>query len=189
MARRIAEITPRGGRILDLGTGTGTLAIALAAARPDAAVIAVDGDPQALALARRKRGADRVQWREGLAGELTLEDADVDAAVMSLLLHHLERAAKRRALRDVRRVLRPSGRLFVADWGRPHDPIMRAAFAVLQLIDGCAPAGAASSSSRPPLRVCNAWDGQCGCSSRWPVRRGQRRRSTSSTASTCAIGC
>jgi ubiquinone/menaquinone biosynthesis C-methylase UbiE len=136
MVERIAALTPGAGRILDVGAGTGTLAIALAAARPDASVVAVDGDPKVLDLARHKAGADRVEWRQGLAGELDVDDASADAAVMSLLLHHLEPAAKLRALHDVRRVLRPAGRLFVADWGRPHDPAMRAAFGVLQLIDG-----------------------------------------------------
>jgi len=57
---------------------------------------------------------------------------------MSLLLHHLGPDAKRSALADARRVLRPGGRLHVADWGRPHDPIMRGAFFVLQAIDGFA---------------------------------------------------
>jgi hypothetical protein len=55
---------------------------------------------------------------------------------MSLLLHHLQPAAKHAALADARRVLGPGGMLHVADWGRPHDPLMRAAFGVLQMIDG-----------------------------------------------------
>ena len=138
LVSRVAQTVPPGGTILDVGAGTGTLAIALAQARPDAQVLAVDGDPQALALARRKPGADAVRWQLGLAGELTLEPGTVDAAVMSLLLHHLAPTAKAAALRDVRRVLRPGGRLLIADWGRPHDPVMRAAFGVLQLIDGVA---------------------------------------------------
>jgi Methyltransferase domain len=37
---------------------------------------------------------------------------------------------------DVQRVLRPTGRLHIADWGRPHGPLMRTAFAALQLLDG-----------------------------------------------------
>jgi ubiquinone/menaquinone biosynthesis C-methylase UbiE len=133
---RIAAHVPRGGRIIDVGAGTGTLAIAIAARRPDAQVIAVDGDPEVLQLAQRKPGAERVTWRQGLAGALELEDASADAVVMSLLLHHLDPGAKHRALTDARRVLRPEGRLHVADWGRPHDSVMRAAFAVVQLIDG-----------------------------------------------------
>jgi ubiquinone/menaquinone biosynthesis C-methylase UbiE len=133
---RVSASTPAGGLIVDVGAGTGTLAIALAAARPDAQVIAVDGDPQTLAIAAGKLGADRVRWIQGFAGVLDLADAGADAIVMSLLLHHLVPDDKRRALRDARRALRADGRLHIADWGAPGDPLMRAAFGVLQLLDG-----------------------------------------------------
>lgn len=133
---RVAAHVPPGGRIVDVGAGTGTLAIALAGARPDAEVIAADGDPEALAIAARKPGGDRVRWQRGLAGEVELDDASVDAVVMSLLLHHLAPDAKRAALRDARRILRPGGRLHIADWGRPADLVMRVAFGALQLLDG-----------------------------------------------------
>jgi ubiquinone/menaquinone biosynthesis C-methylase UbiE len=136
LSDRIAEHLPHGGRIIDVGAGTGTLAIALAALRPDAEVIAVDGDAEVLRLAQRKPGADLVAWHQGLAGTLDLENASADAVVMSLLLHHLDPDAKHRALTDVRRVLRPDGWLHVADWGRPQDPLMRVAFGALQRIDG-----------------------------------------------------
>jgi SAM-dependent methyltransferase len=133
---RIVAHVPAGGRIVDVGAGTGTLAIAIAAARPDAEVIGVDGDPDVLDRAGRKRGGDGVSWRTGLAGELDLEVASADAVVMSLILHHLGPDAKRAAIADVHRVLRPTGRLHIADWGRPHDPLMRAAFGAVQLLDG-----------------------------------------------------
>ena len=136
LVARIADTLPNSGRIVDLGAGTGTLALALAASRPDAQVVAVDGDPAILRLAQAKRGAELVHWQTGLAGELDLEDASADAVVMSLLLHHLDRPSKLRALTDARRILRGNGQLHVADWGRPQDPMMRAAFGVLQLIDG-----------------------------------------------------
>lgn len=136
LAERVNAALPRGGTVVDVGCGTGTFAIALAARRPDASAVGVDGDPDILAIARSKPGAEGVDWREGLAGELDLADGSADAVVMSLLLHHLEPGAKRAALADARRVLRASGTLHVADWGRPHDPLMRAAFGVLQAIDG-----------------------------------------------------
>jgi ubiquinone/menaquinone biosynthesis C-methylase UbiE len=136
LAARIAGNVRPDGRIVDVGAGTGTLAIAIATARPDAEVIGIDGDPDVLDRARRKPGADTVSWRYGFAGRLDLEDKSVDAAVMSLLLHHLAPDAKRAALAEVRRVLRPTGRLHIADWGRPHGPFMRTAFAALQLLDG-----------------------------------------------------
>jgi len=114
--------------------GTGTLAIALAA--DGAEVIGVDGDPEVLALAHAKPGAEAVQWRKGVATALSLPGASADRVVMSLLLHHLDAGAKRTTLAEAWRVLRPGGRLHVADWGRPHDPAMRAAAGALQRIDG-----------------------------------------------------
>jgi ubiquinone/menaquinone biosynthesis C-methylase UbiE len=138
LADRVLAGLPRGGTVVDVGCGTGTFAIALAERRPDAAVAGVDGDAEILALARAKRGAERVVWRQGLAGALDLPGESTDAVVMSLLLHHLQPVAKRTALADARRVLRPGGTLHIADWGRPQDPLMRAAFGVLQAIDGFA---------------------------------------------------
>jgi ubiquinone/menaquinone biosynthesis C-methylase UbiE len=125
---------PPAATVVDVGCGTGTFAVALAAG--GAAVIGVDGDAEVLALARAKRGADAVQWRNGLATALPLPGASVDRVVMSLLLHHLDPVGKRTALAEAVRVLRPGGRLHVADWGRPRDPLMRAAAWALQRVDG-----------------------------------------------------
>jgi ubiquinone/menaquinone biosynthesis C-methylase UbiE len=133
---RVLGALPQGGTVVDVGCGTGTFAISLAGERPDATIIGVDGDPQILAAARAKAGAERVSWREGLAGELELENGSADAVVMSLLLHHLAPPVKRAALDDARRVLKPGGWLHVADWGRPHDPLMRSSFLLLQVLDG-----------------------------------------------------
>jgi ubiquinone/menaquinone biosynthesis C-methylase UbiE len=125
---------PPGAIVVDVGCGTGTLAIALAAS--GAEVIGVDGDPEVLALARAKAGADAVQWRKGTATALPLAGDSADRVVMSLLLHHLGVDAKRTALAEAVRVLRPGGRLHVADWGRPHDPLMRGAAWALERLDG-----------------------------------------------------
>lgn len=133
--RALAKV-PQAGTVVDLGAGTGTISIALAGARSDIHVIGVDGDPEILDRARAKPGAERVEWREGLAGQLDLEAASVDAAVMSLVLHHLGPATKGEALSDVCRVLKPGGELHVADWGRPATPLLRAAFFVLRVTDG-----------------------------------------------------
>jgi SAM-dependent methyltransferase len=132
----LAGLPADGGSILDVGCGTGTFAIALTAATPVAEVTGVDGDPDVLSIARRKRGAERVRWSEGLATSLPVPDESADRVVMSLLLHHLAPAAKRRALSEALRVLRPAGRLHIADWGRPSGPLMRVAFVAVQLVDG-----------------------------------------------------
>jgi ubiquinone/menaquinone biosynthesis C-methylase UbiE len=127
---------PADATVVDVGSGTGTQAIALVRARPDAHVVAVEGDAEAEAMARRKAGAERVDWRRGLASALPLADAGAHRVVMSLLLHHLPPDGKRAALAEARRVLVPGGQLHVADWGRPTDPLMRCCFFGLQLIDG-----------------------------------------------------
>jgi ubiquinone/menaquinone biosynthesis C-methylase UbiE len=132
-AQVLAGLVP-GTAVVDVGCGTGTLAIMLAAG--GAAVIGVDGDPEVLALAHAKPGAEAVQWRKGLATALPLPGASADRVVMSLLLHHLDPAGKRTALAEAVRVLRPGGRLHVADWGRPGDPLMRAAARALTRVDG-----------------------------------------------------
>jgi ubiquinone/menaquinone biosynthesis C-methylase UbiE len=120
--------------VVDVGCGTGTLAIALATDGAD--VVGVDGDAEVLALARAKPGADAVQWRKGLATALPLASASADRVVMSLLLHHLDAGAKRAALAEAVRVLRPGGRLHVADWGRPRDALTRVGAWALTRVDG-----------------------------------------------------
>ena len=134
LVREVLDGAPR--EVLDLGCGTGTLAIALAKAPGGARVTGIDGDPEILALARRKEGAESVELVEGLADALPFANASFDRVVTSLLLHHLQPEVKRATLAEARRVLRPGGRLHVADWGKAQDPVMRTLFAGLQVLDG-----------------------------------------------------
>lgn len=129
-----------GMRVLDVGSGTGTLTLMLAQAKPHVRVTGVDGDPDVLRIAREKadRAAVAVDFVEGLATSLPFEDASFDRVTTSLVLHHLTADDKVRALREMHRVLRPGGELNIADWGKPHGPMMRVAFIGVQLLDGFA---------------------------------------------------
>jgi ubiquinone/menaquinone biosynthesis C-methylase UbiE len=82
------------------------------------------------------RFGDRVRFSKSLAANLPVEDASIDVVVASLLIHHLAPVPKLDALREARRVLIPAGRLVIADWGRPHDPLARAGFLALRILDG-----------------------------------------------------
>lgn len=126
------------GEILDLGCGTGTLAVELALSAPRARLIGLDGDPGVLRRAAEKARAARVELEllEGSASAIPLADASVDCVVSSLLLHHLSPETKQLALAEVHRVLRIGGVFLLADWGEPSDPLMRAAFLAIQLLDG-----------------------------------------------------
>jgi ubiquinone/menaquinone biosynthesis C-methylase UbiE len=136
LSRQVLAGLPADGRIADVGAGTGTFAIGLAAAAPTAAVVAIDGDPEVLALAQAKDGAAAVEWERGLADALPLADSSCDRVAMSLLLHHLDAGGKRAALAEAQRVLRLGGSLHIADWGKPQDPLMRAGLFTLAVFDG-----------------------------------------------------
>jgi SAM-dependent methyltransferase len=136
--RRVLERAPlrEGERVLDLACGTGTLALAAARSVPGLRVVGVDGDPAILERARAKAGRD-VSFDEGLSTDLPYEDESFDVVLSTLFFHHLTDRAKLGSAEEVRRVLRPGGRLVIGDLGRPQDPLMRAAVLLtVQMLDG-----------------------------------------------------
>jgi ubiquinone/menaquinone biosynthesis C-methylase UbiE len=110
-------------RVLDVGCGTGTLAIRIKQEHPTITVIGVDPDPKALARAHRKaeRAQVSVHFERGFADALPYSDATFDRVFSSLMFHHLAKNEKEQALREIRRVLRPGGRLEFLDLASP-DP-------------------------------------------------------------------
>lgn len=123
-------------RIVELGCGTGSVSIPLAAKLPHASVIGVDIDRQALGIAQSKHGSDAVTWLQGSATDPPQAPGEADAAIISLVLHHLTPNDQPRALEAARELLKPGGTIHVIDWGIPKGPIPRAGFPVLQQIDG-----------------------------------------------------
>jgi len=111
-----------GMTVLDLGCGTGTLAAMIQQRTPGIVLYALDGDPQVLDQARQKahRAGVEVRWQEGLADQLPYPDGSFNRVLSSLVVHHLTRAAKQRAFREVYRVLKDGGEFHIADFGPPH---------------------------------------------------------------------
>lgn len=102
-----------GMHVLDVATGTGVLARAVAErGGPEGRVVGLDVNEGMLAVAARQ--APQLTWRLGRAEALPFEDASFDAVVSQFgLMFFEDRVA---ALREMRRVLRPGGRLAVAVW-------------------------------------------------------------------------
>jgi len=127
--RLIEQANPQAGeRILDLGCGTGTLTIMLQRQQPAAQVVGLDGDSRILDIAQKK--ADRVgiasiRWDTGLADELPYPDESFDKVITSMMLHHLTLPEKLGAFQEVLRILKPGASFHIADFGKPHDGLMR----------------------------------------------------------------
>ncbi|MGV9757650.1 class I SAM-dependent methyltransferase [Streptomyces tricolor] len=99
-----------GRRILDAGCGSGPLSAAL---RDRGAVVTgVDASAGMLALARRRLGDDADLHLADLNDRLPFADGAFDDVVASLVLHYLEDWGP--ALAELRRVLRPGGRLIAS---------------------------------------------------------------------------
>jgi len=96
-----------GKRLLDIGCGTGSHA-AVFAEEFRCEVSGIDASPGMLAEARQKLPA--ADLRLARAEDLPFDDCSFDAAVMMLVVHHLDRP---RAFREAHRVLRPGGSLAI----------------------------------------------------------------------------
>ena len=116
----LAHLQP-GESVLDVGCGTGTLAIA-AKRRVGAsgAVQGIDASPEMIARAQKKakRADADVAFETALAESLPFPDARFDVVLSTVMLHHLRRAAREQSLGEIRRVLRPGGRVLVVDFGK-----------------------------------------------------------------------
>ncbi len=140
----LQQASPQPGeRVLDLACGTATLSIAAKRMQPGADIIGVDGDSAILERARIKaqRAGVELRFDEAMSDRMPYADASFDVVLSSLFFHHLTREAKRATLREAHRVLRPGGWLHVADWGKAANPLTRAAFVLVQLLDGFATTG------------------------------------------------
>lgn len=101
----------------DLGCGTGQVSACVAPFVRQ--VIAVDASGEMLQSARRRlQKVDNVVIRRGDLEALPIEEAELDAASLVLVLHHLPQPGL--ALREAARVLKPRGRLVIVDM-MPHD--------------------------------------------------------------------
>jgi len=105
------------GKVLDAGTGPGTLARDIARRFPRLQVYGIDLSEGMIQLARklaaRERIEERVHFDTGNIAHLPYPDQTFDLVVSTISLHHWYELEQ--PLRDLYRVLRPGGRLWIYD--------------------------------------------------------------------------
>lgn len=132
---RLARIAP-GEVVVDVGCGRGELLVA-ALEQGASRALGVEYAPAAVELAHRTltrhSGATNAEVHTADARSLPFEDAGADLVTMLDVVEHLNPAELDRALTEVRRVLRPGGRLFVHTM--PNRLIYTATYRALRAAD------------------------------------------------------
>jgi demethylmenaquinone methyltransferase/2-methoxy-6-polyprenyl-1,4-benzoquinol methylase len=109
----VAAVVRSGDKVLDSCCGTGDLAVA--ALRAGATVTGLDFSERMLERARRK--SSEIEWVQGDAQHLPFEDASFDAATVGFGVRNLDDLE--RGLAELRRVLRPGGRMAILEITKP----------------------------------------------------------------------
>jgi ubiquinone/menaquinone biosynthesis C-methylase UbiE len=113
-----------GDRVLDVGCGTGYFARRIApTVQPGGAVVGIDPSQPMLDYAATRRPANCTFQAAG-AQKLPFDDASFDLVVSSLAFHHFPVDSRADAVREMFRVLRPGGRLFIADFRPPSGAVL-----------------------------------------------------------------
>lgn len=126
--RRLVELSGAapGDHVLDVGCGPGYLtALAAGAVTPGGHATGIDPSPAMIGTARRLRGGPHCSFQLGRAEALELADGSVDVVVSSFALHHVPEGVREAAFAEMFRVLRPGGRLLVADFRPPRGRLGR----------------------------------------------------------------
>lgn len=144
-AYRLRNLTVRnallqpGENVLDVGCGTGGVTIpAKRQVGKNGSAAGIDPAPEMIAVARQKasRAGLEIDFRVGVIEALPFPDATFDAVTSSLMMHHLPEHLQVKGLAEIKRVLKPGGRLLIADMMRPSTSFLDHFFTALTMHHG-----------------------------------------------------
>jgi ubiquinone/menaquinone biosynthesis C-methylase UbiE len=123
-----------GEKVLDVGCGTGGVTIpAKQRVGKTGEASGIDPAPEMIALARQKaiRAGLEIDFRLGVIESLPFPDETFDVVTSSLMMHHLPEHVQVKGLAEIRRVLKPGGRILIADMKRPSNSFINRFFTLL----------------------------------------------------------
>lgn len=118
--RRLVDAAAEGSPkvVVDLATGTGAVALALKKRLPQATVTGIDLSEGMLAQARRKKGAEDIEFRCADALATGLPDAMADAVTIAYGVRNYADIAA--GIGEMARILKPGGRLCILELSEPR---------------------------------------------------------------------
>ncbi|WP_027996159.1 class I SAM-dependent methyltransferase [Simplicispira psychrophila] len=122
-ALQITSLLQPGDSVLDLACGPAHQLAQIASLNLGVQFIGVDASAAMLACAQQNLARAQVENVALVQGDMTRlvgqTDGSMDCVMCTMSLHHLpDQAALRAALQEIRRVLKPQGRLYLVDFGR-----------------------------------------------------------------------
>jgi len=139
--------------VLDFGCGSATLSMMLKSANPLAQITGVDIDYLILKRAKRKLSRNRMDIDLVCYSGSTLPfpDHTFDRIVSCLVFHHIHGYQKPVILKEILRVLKPDGRLVIADFGKSELLHQRILFNIIRCLDGLDPTRANARGMLPRM--------------------------------------
>ena len=115
------EINPINKSVLDVATGTGSLAIDLSKSAEK--VIGIDLSSKMLDVAEKKRKNDNLSFLLMDASNMKFNDEEFDLVTISLGLHDMPLDIRTLVLKEVKRVLKRDGKLYILEYDLPQNPL------------------------------------------------------------------
>lgn len=115
------EINPINKSVLDVATGTGSLAIDLSKSAEK--VVGIDLSSKMLDVAEKKRKNDNLSFVLMDASCMKFNDEEFDLVTISLGLHDMPLDIRTLVLKEVKRVLKRNGKLYILEYDLPQNPL------------------------------------------------------------------